>query len=335
MSDIAGGQFDAAGVADVSGGIATGVDANARLRLVLKETLDALTERRGERDDPFLARGFTDQFVYTIVRNYVVNPNDIPAALRQASAVVMDNPKLRGWVAEHYGPAALAPPAAEGVIAPFRELQASRSEPVRFGVRNTVLINTANLISNLTRFLRSARNGPRVEIVTGTTVRSFDELQSIGSDVVFNCTGLGGAVTGGPDPAATMTGVYGLLAKLPRIAGSFGRGAPRYLYSGFGYMFPRSDGTVIGGAWDESALWGKSEQAVEQIMTLGDAEREVYFSSLLQPGDRDRARAADMVRALGYFFLGRTDDLAAIAPRIGWFSGADRVGCAVDRAQCL
>jgi glycine/D-amino acid oxidase-like deaminating enzyme len=336
VSDIAGGQFDAAGIDDISGDIVTDQDRSARMRTVLKESLEVLTARRGERNDPFLAPGQRDRYVYTVVRNYVINPLRIPPALDQASEVVADSPRLRSWMIEHYGPDALLPPASNGVVAPFEGLQRGRSEPLRFGVRNTVLINTANLISNIKRFIRSPDAGPRIRISDGdaSTVRSFDDLQAIDADIVVNCTGLGGAVIGGDDPGATMTGRYGLLAKLPRIAGSFGRGAPRYLFSGFGYMFPRSDGTILGGAWDASGPWGLPRQPVEQIAAQPDAIRATYFSSLLQPEARDHARAEDMVRALGYFFMGRSDELSAMRTRLDWLSGFGGMDCAADRTAC-
>lgn len=335
VSDIAGGQFDAAGVSDISGDIVPGASGSARLRAVLRETLNVLTELRGETADPFLTNGFTNQYVYTVVRNYTVNPNDIPDALKQASGVVMENPKLRDWMVRNYG-AWLLPPDAKGVVAPFQELQRFRAEPIRFGARNTILINTANLIGNIKRYLRSTATGPRCEIISGnnSTIRSFAELQAIDADVIFNCTGLGGAVTGGDDPNASMTGRYGLLAKLPRIKSSFGPGAPRYLYSGFGYMFPRSDGTVIGGAWDDSASWGLPRQGVAEILQQPLAAQEVYFNSLLSPGALDAARAQDMLRALGYFFLGRPDDLLTLKAKIDWFSNAGNIDCAANRAQC-
>lgn len=336
VSDIAGGQFDAAGVSDVTGNVVNGSDSDARLRSMLKESIDVLTETRGMRRDPFLTEGSTDQYIYTVVRNYVVNPYAVPPALQQASDIVMDNAKLRAWIETHIGRDALAQPAASGVVAPFQELQRGSPETVRFGVRNIVLINTVNLLRNMKRFLVSSREGPSVVLRSGPehTVRSFGELQSIDADVIFNCTGLGGAVTGGADPNASMLGRYGLLAKMPRIGASFGRGAPRYLYSGFGYMFPRSDGTIIGGAWDDSQSWALPQASVDQIVLQPTAAQAAYFSSVQVPGARDFGRAALMMRAMAFFFLGRNSELSSLAPSISWLSGSDKIGCAVNRTNC-
>lgn len=335
VSDIAGGQFEAAGIDDISGNIAQGASPEIRLRSILKETLNVLTEQRGEASDPFLVHGFSNRYVYTVVRNYTNKFMTIPRGLDQASEVVMLNDKLRQLLVQQYGPLALAEPNAEGVVAPFRDLQKARIAPVRFGVRNTVLINTANLIANIRRYLNSLETGPRTSRKIGPqyTVRSFSDLQSIQSDVVINCSGLGGAVIGGPDAGASMVGRYGLLAKLPKNPGFQGE-APRYLYSGFGYMFPRSDGTIVGGAWDGNAPYALSSANIDTIANKSSADQEVYFNALRPITLDDLNRSKKMVKAVGYFFLGRNADLNPLQSELEWMSGYSQFACATDPTGC-
>lgn len=341
VSDIAGGQFDAAGVTNISGNVLEDIDTPAdRLSAVLSETLAVLTERRGKDADPFLVQGSDDLYIYTVVRNYTINPRNIPSSLMDASRIVQGNDVLLQSIKDHYGGNALPTGGARGVVAPFQDMQmmAPQDAPIMFGVRDTVLINTVNLISNLLRYLKSNADGPAVTIVSGpeATVRSFAELQSIASDVIFNCSGLGAAVIGGEDRHVTMLGRYGLLARIEKIEANYTRNAPRYLYSGFGYMFPRSDGTIIGGAWDGYSKRALTEKSFDQVAALNGKAKEAYFSSLFPQTGMDHDRARDMVRAIGYFFLGRTRDLEDIKRKDGldWMSGAGQLGCAIDRGEC-
>jgi glycine/D-amino acid oxidase-like deaminating enzyme len=335
VSDIAGGQFEAAGIDGISGNIVSGADPDAQLRSILSGTLEALTEQRGVMSDPFLVQDSSTQYVYTVVRNYTNKYMTVPGGLDQASDVVMKNQKLRQLLVQQYGPLALVEPDKEGVVAPFRGLQRGRSTPVRFGVRNTVLINTANLIGNIRRYLHSERFGPRTlrKIGSQYSVRSLADLQSLPADVIINCAGLGGAVIGGSDSGASMGGRYGLLAKLPRDP-SFRGSAPRYLYSGFGYMFPRSDGTIVGGAWDGSAPYALPIASVDAIASKSPMEQEVYFNALRSITPEDQKRATDMVNAVGYFFLGRNIDLNPMQSKLEWMSGFSQFPCAKDPIGC-
>lgn len=340
VSDIAGGQFDAAGIDDISGNILDSrADSQDRLYAVLTETLAVLTERRADRRDAFLIDGTDNLYVYTPVRNYTINPRAVPDALQQASRAVSANRILRTLIEERYGQVTPSADSETGVAAPFLQLQASRSTPelIRFGVRNTILINAANLISNIRRYLASVQDAPPVKILSGTnrTVMNFEELKAIDAKVVFNCAGLGAAVISGGDSGAVILGRYGLLVRVDRARGiDYGPNAPRYIYSGLGYMFPRSDGVVIGGAWDSTSERALSARQADQLLMSGRSP-ETYFSSLPRPTREDRRRARRMVRALGLFFQGRTAELNEMEGDLEeWASGMSHFDCAVDRARC-
>lgn len=339
VSDIAGGQFDAAGVSRIGGNIIPelGKPGN-QLQQALRETLTTLTERRGQANDQFAVRGSKSLYIYTVARNYTINPYEVPDGLDDASDLVHANSVLNAALVKTYG-SVLPTGGDEGVVAPFTELQETRAndEPIRFGVRDTILVNTPNLISNILAYLRTSIDGPRVAMVVGAegTINTHDELKAIDADVVINCTGLGGAVIGADAPGALMHGRYGLLARLDRLGSSFGANAPRYLYSGLGYMFPRSDGTIVGGAWGLNQAEADAAMPVEQIAVLPASEQAKYFSSLLVPGADDRKRAADMVHTVGAFFLGRTRKLARLEPVVSpWLNGSKHFACSKNRMAC-
>ncbi len=339
VSDIAGGQFDAAGVSAIGGNIIPQLKLENRpLNAVLSETLGTLTARRGLANDQFTVRGSSSLYIYTVVRNYTTNPIEIPPALNVANTLVLGNKALNDSIVERYG--AVLPDGGEaGVIAPFLELQKSRltNDPIMFGVRDTVLINTSNLLFNILAYLKTSVDGPPVAVISGpeVTVNSHDELRAIDADVVINCTGLGGAVIGGEGREVNMTGVYGLLARLERLDAGYGRNERRYLYSGLGYMFPRSDGTIVGGAWDDRTAKAKTVMSAADIASLASAQQAEYFSSLRDPDLEDRERARDMVWTVGSFFLGRRIRLTNLRPVVEpWLSGARHFDCALDRTAC-
>ena len=91
VSDIAGGQFDAAGVDDVSGDIVAQTSSSDRKIKLLKESLALLTEHRGAARDPF-------KDLYTLVRNYITNPYKPPQGLKDANAAINANKVLRALI---------------------------------------------------------------------------------------------------------------------------------------------------------------------------------------------------------------------------------------------
>jgi glycine/D-amino acid oxidase-like deaminating enzyme len=95
-------------------------------------------------------------------------------------------------------------------------------------------VEPPRLLARLKADLRRA--GVRIE---QRRLSSLAEVEALPAPAIVNCLGLG---SGGiwPDPA--LRGFKGQLALLPP------QPALDYLYSGIGYMFPRSDHLVIGGS---------------------------------------------------------------------------------------
>jgi glycine/D-amino acid oxidase-like deaminating enzyme len=343
VSDIAGGQFDAAGPKAIGGNIISNLAVpGPPLHAAMRETLAVMTARRNQAYDPFRAAGSRDLYIYTVVRNYVTNPkrSEISETLKTASRLVLENTTLKALIIERYG-SLLSDGGDQGVVAPFLELQKSRAvdEPIRFGVRDTILVNTTSLITNILAYLRSEIDGPRVHI-TSKTFRSHEELSAIPADIVVNCTGLGGAILGGEtlvtgDHGISIVGRYGLLARLPRLEAGFGRRDIRYLYSGLGYMFPRSDGTIVGGAWDDSTAQALTAQRVASNASGRDPQQDILFSNQLEPDSIDRQRAHDMVKVVGCLFLGRRRQLQRLKTQVDdWISGEPHFPCAINRTAC-
>ncbi|CAN5192655.1 hypothetical protein BH11PSE5_BH11PSE5_33400 [soil metagenome] len=323
VSDIAGGQFEPAGVDDFDcwKEILDAASATKRLKTVMAETLAVLTEYYGRDVDPFcvdfVGKGDAANHVYVPVRNYTtktVLPKD--EGLDLASQAVHENPVLREWIKSQSGGQLLPDNEPGGVRINFfygTPPSDITTYTKTMGVRDTILINTANLIKNLLAYLASSQFGPQVRIETHTV--GPDELRKLPGTVIFNCAGLGGARVGGDHEQTSMTPVYGLLAEAPRNKTA----DRRYLYSGFGYMFPRTDGTIVGGVFEERA---------------SASDRE-YLNSLLPTAKADRQRATTMVTAVGYYF---TDKLSALKPmddKIGWMSGKIRnFACASEGKNC-
>ena len=225
------------------------------------------------------------------------------------------------------------------VVAPFRELQANAAGDggVVFGAYDTILINTPHLLTALHNYALSAADGPVVKVYSGDqyALKDYAGLIKIDADIVINCTGIAGSILGGPGDLGSMGGVYGVLAKLPCLPLQFVMGEQRYLYSGFGYMFPRSDGTIIGGSWDTSGDRALPSRAASDLQAASGAAQAAYMSSLLTVTDFDNVRARLLVKALGLFFLGRASELQSLKPDVSdWINGAQYFDCATNRTLC-
>ena len=70
---------------------------------------------------------------------------------------------------------------------------------------------------------------------------SREELKRLPEPVIFNCTGLGARALFGDQQLEPVRGQLEVLLPQPEID---------YCYLGSGYMFPRSDGIILGGTWD-------------------------------------------------------------------------------------
>ena len=315
VSDIAGGQFDAAGVAGVTGNIAPGDDLSG----VLRETLTVLTKYRDRPGDPF-------RNVYVPVLNYTTDPGRIPPPLVTASAVVA------GHASHLLDRIALPPNSVAGIAAPFLTL---RESSVRFGVRGTILINAASLITAMKAYLRDTSGGKiAVPINAPATVarltnggpplvRNLRDLATLDADVIVVCAGLGSALFAEGDEGARMFGRYGLLARLDKL--SFRAGEPRYLYSGLGYMFPRSDGVIVGGAWpSNSAMFAIPSIEVGPVARPPETAAR-YLTSVRVGDSSDSARARDMVRTIVSMFVHDCGRVPQDLNRVqAWFNGYEK-----------
>ncbi|HKP37637.1 MAG TPA: FAD-dependent oxidoreductase [Pyrinomonadaceae bacterium] len=72
--------------------------------------------------------------------------------------------------------------------------------------------------------------------------RGIEELKRLPEPVVFNCTGLGARALFADETLEPVRGQLEVLLPQPEID---------YCYLGPGYMFPRTDGIVLGGTYDE------------------------------------------------------------------------------------
>jgi glycine/D-amino acid oxidase-like deaminating enzyme len=71
--------------------------------------------------------------------------------------------------------------------------------------------------------------------------RSREEIARLREPVIFNCTGLGSRALFDDQELTPVRGQLEILLPQPEID---------YCYLGSGYMFPRSDGVILGGTWD-------------------------------------------------------------------------------------
>ena len=71
--------------------------------------------------------------------------------------------------------------------------------------------------------------------------RSREEILRLPEQVIFNCTGLGARALFGDQQLTPVRGQLEVLLPQPEVD---------YCYLGGGYMFPRSDGIILGGTWD-------------------------------------------------------------------------------------
>src|SRR6266404_2540978 len=83
--------------------------------------------------------------------------------------------------------------------------------------------------------------------------RAREEIKRLPEPIIFNCTGLGARALFGDQQLEPVRGQLEVLLPQPEID---------YCYLASGYMFPRSDGIVLGGTWDHGdwSLAPKPEQ---------------------------------------------------------------------------
>jgi glycine/D-amino acid oxidase-like deaminating enzyme len=85
--------------------------------------------------------------------------------------------------------------------------------------------------------------GGRIEV---REIQSRDALASLEEPVIFNCTGLGARALFGDEELVPVRGQLVVLVPQPEIDyNTFSQDASHYFY-----MFPRSDGIVLGGTFE-------------------------------------------------------------------------------------
>jgi glycine/D-amino acid oxidase-like deaminating enzyme len=82
-------------------------------------------------------------------------------------------------------------------------------------------------------------------------LRSVEAVRALPEPVVFNCTGLGARALFGDEQLEPVRGQLVILLPQPEVTYN--------LLSGAGYMFPRSDGVVLGGTFDHG-VWETQPQ---------------------------------------------------------------------------
>ena len=90
--------------------------------------------------------------------------------------------------------------------------------------------------------------------------RSREEIMRLPAQVIFNCTGLGAKALFNDEQMEPVRGQLEVLLPQPEID---------YCYLGGGYMFPRSDGIVLGGTFDHGdwSLAPKPEQTTSILQS--------------------------------------------------------------------
>lgn len=90
--------------------------------------------------------------------------------------------------------------------------------------------------------------------------RSRAEIARLREPVIFNCTGLGSRALFKDEDLIPVRGQLEVLLPQPEID---------YCYLSSGYMFPRSDGIILGGTWDHDnwSLAPDPEQATGILET--------------------------------------------------------------------
>jgi len=131
----------------------------------------------------------------------------------------------------------------------------------------TMYVETGRYLRQLTRDFETAG---------GTiVVRSFarpDEIAMLPEQLVFNCTGLGSRELFDDTGMQPMRGQLAVLLPQPEV---------RYAYSGqSGYMFPRSDGILLGGTFERDE-WDATPQPAD-IARIVESHRR-FFAGMRCP----------------------------------------------------
>ena len=149
---------------------------------------------------------------------------------------------------------------------PVNRLLAAREHPfpldqvVRY---DTMYVETGRYLRQMERDVRLA--GGRIEIRRFATPA---DVAALPESLVFNCTGLGSRDLFGDTELEPIRGQLAILEPQPEV---------RYAALGdFGYMFPRSDGILLGGTF-EHGVWDATPQPADIADIIASQKR--FFSS--------------------------------------------------------
>ena len=128
---------------------------------------------------------------------------------------------------------------------------------------SSMLIEPAVYLRALLRDFYSARGKIVVK-----ELRSREEVLRLRENVIFNCSGLGARALFGDQKLIPARGQLEILLPQPEID---------YCYLGAGYMFPRSDGIVLGGTFERGnwSLDVNPNQATEILTTHAEIMKGV------------------------------------------------------------
>jgi D-amino-acid oxidase len=134
------------------------------------------------------------------------------------------------------------------------------SSTLRF---DTMYVETGRYLRQMERDLQIA--GGRIEVRRFATLA---DIASLPEALVFNCTGLGSHDLFGDIDLVPVRGQLAILEPQPEV---------RYAaQGGFGYMFPRADGIVLGGTF-ERGEWDPTPQPADIARIIASQKR--FFSS--------------------------------------------------------
>jgi D-amino-acid oxidase len=128
---------------------------------------------------------------------------------------------------------------------------------------STMLIEPQVYLRSLSRDFHNA--GGRIVV---KEFRNREEVMTLPDQVIFNCTGLGARALFDDQKLTPVRGQLEILLPQPEID---------YCYLGNGYMFPRSDGIVLGGTFDRDnwSLDVSRDQANEILSSHTDIMKAV------------------------------------------------------------
>ena len=128
---------------------------------------------------------------------------------------------------------------------------------------DTMYVETGRYLRQMERDVRIA--GGKVEVRRLATPA---DIASLSESLVFNCTGLGSHDLFGDSELEPIRGQLAILEPQPEV---------RYAALGdFGYMFPRSDGILLGGTF-EHGVWDPTPQPKDIAEIIADHKR--FFDS--------------------------------------------------------